>query len=493
MTITVTDLFCGAGGSATGAIQIPGVEVVMAANHSRHAIDTHQANHPQTRHDCADISQVVPTRYPRTDILWASPECTNHSGAKGAKRDHGEWDDGLFAPDGTDEAAIRSRATMWDVPRFAEAHQYSLIIVENVVESRWWGPKTRPGAIYDAWKYTMMSGLGYEHCAVYLNSMFAAVLGTAAAQSRDRKYDVFWLPEKVAQAPDFDKWLRPQAQCPQHGVIRAIQAWKTTKMCSPERPWGRYGKAGQYLWRCPRVECRNAVVEPSVRSAAEIIDWTLPARTIGERTGKDALAADTMRRIRAGFAQFAKPFLVPNEGRAKPPMSIDDPLRTVTTRNETGLAVPPYMVELRGGGSSHRAVTAPLSTVTAGGNHHGLVTAPDMVLPYYGSTASAQLADRPLPTVTTKERCAAIYGGIVESLDECRYRMLEPDEYRAAMHFPEGYILTPRDKRTKVKMLGNAVTPNAARDLVAMAVEALTGEALDLDEPSASPQLGVAA
>jgi DNA (cytosine-5)-methyltransferase 1 len=58
------------------------------------------------------------------------------------------------------------------------------------------------------------------------------------------------------------------------------------------------------------------------------------------------------------------------------------------------------------------------------------------------------------------------------------------------MHFPKGYILTPADKRTKVKMLGNAVTPNAARDLVAMAVEALTGE--DIECPTA-PQLAAAA
>jgi DNA (cytosine-5)-methyltransferase 1 len=86
------------------------------------------------------------------------------------------------------------------------------------------------------------------------------------------------------------------------------------------------------------------------------------------------------------------------------------------------------------------------------------------------------LASRPLPTVTTKERCAAIYGGPVKSIEELRYRMLEPDEYRDAMEFPAGYILTPPDKRTQVKMLGNAVTPNAARDLVAMACEALTGE-----------------
>lgn len=481
--ITMTDLFCGAGGSSTGGIQIPGVEVVMAANHSRHAINTHQANHPDTRHDCADISQVVPTRYPKTDILWASPECTNHSNAKGAKREHGEWDEGLFAPDGTDEAAIRSRATMWDVPRFAEAHQYRIIIVENVVESRWWGPKNNRGVVYDAWLGTMRAW-GYDHRSVYLNSMHATALGRGAAQNRDRKYDVFWLSGD--RAPDFDKWLRPTASCPQHGPIRAIQGWKTTKLCSPLKPWGKYGARNQYEWRCPRVECRNAVVQPQVRAAAEIVDWGLPAVAIKDRAdlGMRALEPATMRRIRAGFEQFARPYLVPVEGRdGKQPLSIDGPMRTCSTRNETGLALPPYMVELRGGSSSHRAITEPVATVCAGGNHLAVASAPDMILPYYSSTDRPQLADRPLPTVTTKDRCGALYGGEVRTAEDMRFRMLEPEEYQLAMEFPGEYILTPRDKRTKVKMLGNAVTPNSARDLVGMAVEALTGESIELASP----------
>lgn len=481
MTITLTDLFCGAGGSSTGAVNVPGVQVRMAANHARHAVETHQANHPDADHDCADISQVVPQRYPATDILWASPECTNHSGAKGTKRDHGEWDDGLFAPDGTNEAEIRSRATMWDVPRFAEAHEYPVIIVENVVESRWWGPKSRPGAIYESWLHTMRHGLGYQHRAVYLNSMFAGGLGPSAAQNRDRKYDVFW--QDGLPAPDFDKWLRPKAVCSQHSCVRAVQSWKTTGKCNPLKPWGRYGAHRQYVWRCPHVDCRNTVVEPPTRSAADVIDWALPAVAIRDRAeaGLRPLKAATMRRIRAGFEEFTSPYLVPVEGRdGKAPISTRAPMRTCSTRNETGLALPPYMVELRGGASSHRAVSEPLAAVCAGGNHHGIVTSPDMVLPYYSGTERPQLAEQPLPTVTTVERCGALYGGTVRGPEDMRFRMLEPDEYRAAMEFPDDYVLTPRDKRTRVQMLGNAVTPNAARDLVAMSVEALTGEDIEL-------------
>jgi hypothetical protein len=65
---------------------VANVEVVMAANHWKTAVEVHQAYFPLARHDMADISQADPRRYPRTDILLASPECTNHSQARGLSR-----------------------------------------------------------------------------------------------------------------------------------------------------------------------------------------------------------------------------------------------------------------------------------------------------------------------------------------------------------------------------------------------------------------------
>ena len=41
--LTMTDLFCGAGGSSTGATSVPGVKVRLAANHWSLAIETHNA------------------------------------------------------------------------------------------------------------------------------------------------------------------------------------------------------------------------------------------------------------------------------------------------------------------------------------------------------------------------------------------------------------------------------------------------------------------
>ena len=65
-------------------------------------------------------------------------------------------------------------------------------------------------------------------------------------------------------------------------------------------------------------------------------------------------------------------------------------------------------------------------------------------------------------------------------VDDCTFRMLTVEEIRAGMAFTPGYRFAPASKRAKVRMLGNAVTPPAARDLVAAVAEAITGEPIEL-------------
>jgi DNA (cytosine-5)-methyltransferase 1 len=492
MTETLTDLFCGAGGSGQGAAHVPGLELRMAANHWRRAIDTHQANFPTVDHDCADLSQVEPRRYPRTSILWASPECTNHSGAKGRKRRQTAPGQGkLFADPAVDPGAVRSRATMWDVPRFAEYHRYRAVVVENVVEAARW-------EMFPAWLHAM-DCLGYAHRIVWANSMhFPAQTTPRAPQSRDRMYVVFWRTGQPA--PQLD--LRPAAECATCGPVRARQVFKRT-----DRPaWGRYRT--QYVYRCPNSVCRFAVVEPEVLPAASVIDWSRPGQRIGDRA--EPLAENTLDRIRVGLARYGTspvgplPLLVPDEGRTgKYAVPVEWPMRTQTTRNETALLVPaggigiaaapgpsaagtprealvvPYhgtgvarpagvplgalstrdrfgvafIAELRGGGSTARPIGAPLATVTASGNHHGLVqTGP----------VNAHVSTTP--------------GGPVPAVDDCTFRMLEPSEIAAAMAFAPAYRVLG-SKRDQVRQLGNAVTPPAAEFLLRAVVASLTGGA----------------
>lgn len=472
MTLTLTDLFCGAGGSSTGAIEIPGVEVRMASNHWNLAVETHNTNHPTADHLCADLSQIDPRYFPRTDILWASPECTNHSVAKGRRRVDTQPD--LFGEVLPDAAAERSRATMWDVPRFAEVHRYQAVIVENVVDAHNWEP-------FRAWLMAM-DCLGYDHQTVYLNSMHAQTFGPGAPQSRDRMYVVFW--RKGNAMPDLDRVTSPRAVCTDCGQIRARQVFKRA-----EHRWGRY--RSQYVYRCPNTSCRNAFVEPDFRPAAEIIDWDMPGQRIGDR-GKP-LAEKTMARIQAGIERYWGPFItehrheyrvrdinapmqtvaaagnhfglaVPVEGRdGKQALPVSAPARTMTTRNETGLA---FIAELRGGGSKHRPVSEPLATVTAAGNHHGLVTT------YYGNGSTTTTGDA-LSTCTTVERHALLRRQPeVVDINDVLFRMLEPREIKGAMDFPADYRILG-NRREQVRQAGNAVTPPAARDLVGVVAESL--------------------
>ena len=495
--LTLTDMFCGAGGSSTGAIQIPDVQVVMAANHWALAIDTHASNHPDTDHRCADLSQVDPRLFPRTHMGWFSPSCTYHSGAQGKKRADAQPD--LFGEILSDEAAERSRATMWDVVRFSEYHHYEAVIVENVTEVAKWPP-------FRAWLAAMES-IGYAHRIVYLNSMHAQAFGAGAPQSRDRIYIVFWRAGNTA--PDLERIVRPHAVCGECGPVRAMQVWK-----KPDRPWGRY--RAQYVYRCPSVKCRNQIVEPLFRPAAEIIDWSLLGQRIGDRD--KPLADKTLGRIQAGIDRYWAPLLVPVEGReGKSAVPVHQAARTMTTRSETGLVVPcggtwrenaaptdepistrttretdglAFIAELRGGGSVARPVADPLATVTASGNHHGLVTVDHgevtredvfhgrwyrhepkpLITSYYGKGGSRP-ADHELPTVTTVETHALLTRPTVD-IDDVLFRMLEPREIARAMDFPTDYRILG-NRREQVRQSGNAVTPPAARDLVGVVAESL--------------------
>ena len=410
MSLTVTDLFCGAGGSAAGATAVPGVELRMAANHWRLAVDTHAKNFPAADHDVADISAADPRRYPRTDILWASPECTNHSQAKGRRRAEDGRQPDLFGEVLPDPAAERSRATMWDVPRFAEHHRYAAVVVENVVDAAKW-------VMWPAWLQAMAL-LGYDHRVVYLNSMHApAMAAPRAPQSRDRLYVVFW--RSGDRRPDLE--VRPAAWCEPCGQdVAAVQWWKR-----PGRAWGRYRQ--QYAYRCPNTTCRHALVEPYALPAAAAIDWALPGQRIGDRA--KPLSARTLARIEAGLARYAgrEPFVTVHRGGLgdiRTAAAHHDVLPTVVASgNHHGLLVP-------SGGTWHEdaypagrlfrarttreneALLVPVegrdnvcARPVSGPTRAQTARAQDaLVVPCYGTQDGAEPSDRPLRTLTAHDR-----------------------------------------------------------------------------------------
>jgi DNA (cytosine-5)-methyltransferase 1 len=433
---TVTDQFCGCGGSSSGAAQA-GCEIAMAINHWKRAVETHNTNFQNTAHDCVDISACDPRRYPSTDILLTSPECTSHSLSKGKKRKNlGQMD--LFNPQVIDPSEERSRATMWDVVRFAEYHQYNLIIVENVVEVHYW-------TLFDAWLKAMQT-LGYEHETVFFNSMFAP----PTPQSRDRIYIIFH--RKGNRKPDLN--LTPLAHCAEHGNIQAIQSWK-----NPFKKWGRYGKRNQYVYRCPR--CAE-IVEPYYSPAHTAIDWSLPSQKVSDRTRP--LKPATLERIQKGLEKYCKvgvePFIVRNYTGATA-AGMGEALPTVTTVDHNSL-VQPFMAILR---KSHgaKAMTEPLDTFVAGGTHHGLVQ--PFLTSYYSASDQVSGVDAVVPTVTTGDRHALVQPMNPITVEDCYFRMLQPCEIKRAMAFNDDYVVLG-NKREQVKQCGNAVTPPVMQMIV---------------------------
>lgn len=121
--IKAADLFCGAGGTSIGAHQTGEVDVRFALNHWDVAIDTHLANFPQTKHVRSALKWTHPSECDKINLLFASPECTHHSKARGGR-----------------PTSNQQRSGAWEIMPWIEYHRPSVIVVENVTEFEDWGP-----------------------------------------------------------------------------------------------------------------------------------------------------------------------------------------------------------------------------------------------------------------------------------------------------------------------------------------------------------------
>lgn len=350
-TVQIADLFCGAGGTSTGAIEA--VESLgyrarlTAVNHWEVAVETHTLNHPDARHFCASLDSLNPRELFRDaplDILWASPECTHHSVARGGKPINDQ-----------------SRATAWCVTRWAEALQPHTILVENVPEFLTWGPcdangrpiASRKGEVFRAW-VTSLESLGYR------------------------------VEHRVLCAADYgDPTTRRRL------FVQAVRGRR--KIVWPEPT------------HAPQGETDLLGTRAGWKSAGEhVIDWSLPASSIFSR--RRPLQPRTLARIREGLERHGKACLIAMEHKGRV-LSLRDPLPTVTTAKGGAFALA-YLLPQHSCGQL-RPASEPAPTVATSG-------AIALVLEYYGN-GQARPVTEPLPTVTCRDRFALIqaHGGDV--------------------------------------------------------------------------------
>ena len=441
---TVIDLFAGAGGESCGihrAFEAQGEKIrLFAVNHWQTACETHAANYPSDECICQDIQTVIPTDLVKpneeVELMWASPECTHFSTARGGK-----------------PMDNQSRCTPFDIIRWVTMLRIKRLIIENVPEFLTWGPlddNCRPVA-KEKGSFFMM----------FINSL------------RGCGYDVDW---RICCAADYG--------APTTRRRLFIQAAK--KGCGKTLIW-------------PEVEYSSSVDNDSLFAketkpwipASSIIDWSIPCQPIDER--KKPLSPNTMKRIMNGirkyWGEYAEPFLVRYNGGDNRHHSLREPVPTLDCSNRYGI-VQPIIAELYGK-SECRSIDKPLSTVSCSGAHHALVQ--PMLIPQQSCGAVKPAGENPVPTIATAGAIGLIEPLIMEyygngkcdpvskplgtvtckdrfallSPENCRigFRMLQPHELAAAQSFPSWY----KFKGTKtevVKQIGNAVCPKMAQALV---------------------------
>jgi len=355
----IIDLFAGGGGASCGLEMALGRSPDIAVNHHPAAVALHARNHPNTKHYTSDVFEIDPrsvTEGRPVGFLWASPDCTYHSKARG-------------------QAPIRSgkkkrRALAWVVTRWAGQVKPRVIMLENVEEFEDWGPlvgkpdqlrpcKRRRGRTFRAWVRSLKRH-GY---VVEWRELRACAYG----------------------APTIRKRLYLIARCDGQPIV-----WPESTHADPKAPGFEEGGKKPF------------------RIAGECIDWDEPmlsifatkeeAQSWGREQKRPApirpLAEKTMRRIARGVMRYVvknpTPYIVGVGGRQgqSPERSTDSPLQTVTAKGDSAV-VAPTLTPVTHGNLDRRTPPAdePFQTVTCAQRGELAVVATELApfsVPRYG-------------------------------------------------------------------------------------------------------------
>lgn len=202
--IRALNVFCGAGGSSLGA-RLAGVEVVAAIDMWPLARDTYKDNFPDTLFFRRKLEYVSPSNFLREagpiDLLLASPECTNHTCAKG-----------------NGGRSEESRKTAFQVTRFARVLMPRWIAVENVVQMKSWDK-------YARW-ISKLKSLGYHVREQVLNAAHFGV-----PQSRKRLFvtcDLERMPPDVTPAANIRR-------VPAREIVDSVGNYRFSKLRTENR------------------------------------------------------------------------------------------------------------------------------------------------------------------------------------------------------------------------------------------------------------------
>lgn len=507
----IIDCFAGGGGASVGIEMALGRQVDIAINHDPDAILMHKTNHPDTLHLTEDIFKVDLQKYIKcrhVALMWASPDCTSHSKAKGGKpRKHG------------------LRILPWAVYKHAKAILPDVIVMENVEEIQQWGPldddghpiPERKGEDYQKF-ITSMKSLGYMfECRELVAADYSA------PTTRKRWYAVFRRDAREIVWPE-----------PTHskGGANGLERWEPIykyldlqdmgksifgrKKPLAEKTMNRIARGlEKFVFNCPDpfiVQVNHGGDNFRGQSIHE------PMATITQKHGFGTVTPYIMQIGQTGFSKdrnrsvedSMSTIVTKNEHCLISPLLIQyhsettknrvrgqqvaEPIQTIDTSNRYGLVMS-YMTKFYKSGTG-QSLNEPIHTITTSPGHFGTVSVlaldwqslqevgideetaqkctwvSQFIMEYYGC-GTGQSPKEPLHTIVTKDRFALItvLGNEYVILD-IFLRMLNPEELKLGQGFPKDYIIDhdyngnryPVSKQ--VARIGNSVVPIMAQKLV---------------------------
>lgn len=461
------DNFAGGGGASTGIEMAIGHSVDIAINHDPDAIAMHKANHPSAKHYCENVWSVDPVEACAGNpvaLAWFSPDCTHFSRAKGGK-----------------PVDKNIRGLAWVTVRWAALVRPKVIMLENVPEIRTWGPlgedskpdKAHAGETFDGFIKALTTGIDKTHPAF-------AEMCSALEIAPDSA-----LANKISAGLGYDLEYRVLKSCDYGAPTTRTRFYLIARCDGRPIVWAESTHAPK------DSEAVKLGLKLPYRTAAECIDWSIPAQSIFER--KKPLAENTMRRIARGIQKFVidnhEPFIIPvmtqdtsnryalsvahimknyGGGYNGAGSAADAPLGTITAKDHNSL-VTAYIMTMRNNMDGQH-IDEPLTTISCSGAHHAEVQA---FLVKYFSTGAAKSVNEPLDTVTTRDRFALVtIHGERYVITDIKMRMLQPRELFDAQGFPHDYMIDrdadghPYAKSKQTARCGNAVTPQVPAALV---------------------------
>lgn len=386
----IIDCFAGGGGASVGIEMALGRQVDIAINHDPDAILMHRTNHPDTLHLTEDIFKADLKKYVKgrhVALMWASPDCTSHSKAKGGKpRKRG------------------LRILPWAVYKHAKIILPDVIIMENVQEIQQWGPlddkgypiPERKGEDYKKF-ITAMKSLGYVFDS---RELVAADYG--APTTRKRWYAIFRRDSKDIVWPE---------QTHSKGVATGLKPWE------PIYNYLDLWDLGKSIFGRKKPLAENTMKR--IARGLEKFVFNNPEPFImkcygGNYQGAGTSVEEPLHTITmVDHNALVTPYIVPigygEKSGQKPRVNgVNEPVGTIvasgTKHYLCNPVIAPYMFR-NNTGAPGSDIKEPMLTITTGG-HHGVIS--PLLIQYHSETTASgvrgQEVDEPIQTIDTSNR-----------------------------------------------------------------------------------------